>query len=119
MFGGWNLMKIKRHAWNLRASQRGAITTAFLLAGAVTTGALVARGQTYRVLYSFQCAPDGAYPGAGLAIDMSGNLYGTTEGGGAGGAGCSQCGTVFEVNTAGAETILHSFGGSPGDGGSP
>jgi uncharacterized repeat protein (TIGR03803 family) len=47
---------------------------------------------THLVLYSFLGAPDGAYPFAGLTLDRSGNVYGTTYMGG----GADQ-GTVFEV----------------------
>ena len=46
---------------------------------------------TYLVLYSFIGSVDGANPFAGLALDASGNMYGTTyEGGG------DLQGTVFE-----------------------
>jgi uncharacterized repeat protein (TIGR03803 family) len=52
-------------------------------------------------------------------MDTAGNLYGTTQNGGSGG-GCSfGCGTVFKLAPAGNETVLHSFTGSPGDGGRP
>jgi uncharacterized repeat protein (TIGR03803 family) len=51
-----------------------------------------AQAQTYTVLHNFTgTAPDGANPVAGLSIDAAGNLYGTTEYGGAG------YGTVFEL----------------------
>src|SRR5277367_601932 len=36
------------------------------------------------VLYSFMSNPDGAFPFAGITFDPSGNLYGTTFGGGNG-----------------------------------
>ena len=70
-----------------------------------------------QVLYAFQgpfTGPDGAFPYAGfLVMDQTGNLYGTTSGGGAFGKG-----SVFELSpTAGTwtETILYSFqGGSDG-----
>ena len=48
---------------------------------------------------------DGANPYAGLISDKSGNLYGTTENGGAYGAG-----TVFKIDSSGNETVLYSFG---------
>ena len=44
------------------------------------------------VLHRFANSPDGANPFAGLIIDKSGNLYGTTLGGGAYGYG-----TVFRI----------------------
>jgi uncharacterized repeat protein (TIGR03803 family) len=65
------------------------------------------------VLYSFTGGADGGHPYAGLVMDAKGNLYGTTFDGGA-----SNAGTVFKLNRAGKETVLHSFGGSP-DGANP
>jgi uncharacterized repeat protein (TIGR03803 family) len=61
------------------------------------------------VLYKFcpdpaaKC-PDGVGPSGVLVRDASGNLYGTTVGGGAHGDG-----TVFKVTTSGEETVLYSF----------
>jgi uncharacterized repeat protein (TIGR03803 family) len=68
-------------------------------AGAVST----AQAQTYSVLHSFQCAPDGAYPQAGLVADKAGNLYGTTIDGGTLGDGA-----VFKLTPGGTETV-YSF----------
>ena len=68
------------------------------------------------VLHSFAGGSDGAYPFAGLIADKSGNLYGTTSGGG--GTGCSGfgCGTVFKLSADGTETVLYAFkGGSDGE----
>jgi uncharacterized repeat protein (TIGR03803 family) len=56
------------------------------------------------VLHSFVSRPDGLDPEAGLVIDSSGNLYGTTELGGSQGKG-----TIFKIDTSGNETVLHSF----------
>ncbi|HLY02941.1 MAG TPA: choice-of-anchor tandem repeat GloVer-containing protein [Candidatus Cybelea sp.] len=66
---------------------------------------------TETVLYSFKGSTyhDGSYPLAAL-LNVNGTLYGTTEGGGA-----NDKGTVFAITRSGAETVLHSFGGS-GDG---
>jgi uncharacterized repeat protein (TIGR03803 family) len=62
---------------------------------------------------------DGACPYAGLVRDAKANLYGTTYYGGSGkcydGYGYG-CGTVFKVDKAGKETVLHSFTESGGDG---
>jgi uncharacterized repeat protein (TIGR03803 family) len=66
------------------------------------------------VLHSFTGNPDGASPYAGLVIDGSGNLYGTTEAGGS-----SNFGTVFSVDSNGGEAVLHSFAGEPTDGADP
>ena len=66
------------------------------------------------VLYSFTGTNgDGQTPASGLMMDASGNLYGTTVGGGNGGNG-----TVFEVPPNGAETVLYRFTGRS-DGASP
>ena len=44
---------------------------------------------------------------------QSGNLYGTTQGGGVVNAAClSGCGTVFKLDPSGTETVLYSFQGS-------
>jgi len=66
------------------------------------------------VLHNFAGGADGANPYAGLVMDNSGNLYGTTERGGSFGLG-----TVFKFDTADTETVLHSFAGAPSDGADP
>jgi len=67
------------------------------------------------VLYTFTGGSDGSYPGT-LIMDKAGNLYGTTLGGGSG-SGCyyQSCGTVFQLDSKGKKTILHSFSGSDGE----
>ncbi len=63
---------------------------------------------------------DGELPEAGLVQDAQGNLYGTTYYGGDHTCNASWgCGTVFKVDTAGTETVLHSFTGGEGDGALP
>lgn len=61
----------------------------------------------YTILHSFcaqaNCA-DGSHPEAGLIVDTSGNLYGTTTTGGA-----YSGGTAFKLDSKGNYTILHSF----------
>ena len=59
---------------------------------------------TEKILWSFGNGMDGANPIAGVARDTKGNLYGTTEYGGAHGYG-----TVFELTSSGTEKILWSF----------
>lgn len=66
---------------------------------------------TEKVLYSFN-GQDGAEPVASLIFDAKGNLYGTTSGGGANGAG-----TVFELTSSKGtwtEKMLYSFNGQDG-----
>jgi len=65
------------------------------------------------ILHSFAYGADGGNPAAGLVMDASGNLYGTTTITEFGGAG-----TIFKIDPAGNYTILHTFSGL-GDGGIP
>jgi uncharacterized repeat protein (TIGR03803 family) len=60
----------------------------------------------FSVVHRFTHPDDGAYPSAPLMIDTAGVLYGTTAGGGSWGMGA-----VFKIDSAGAETIIHSFSG--------
>jgi uncharacterized repeat protein (TIGR03803 family) len=63
------------------------------------------------VLYSFAGGSDGAGPESDLT-NINGVLYGTTYGGGA-----NSDGTVFQITTAGTESVLYSFaGGNVGPG---
>lgn len=75
-----------------------------------------AKAQSLTVLYRFTGPPDGARPFAGLIIDKKGNLYGTTIQGGLVVNGCDYgCGTVFKLDPAGNETVLHRFTVSDGE----
>lgn len=70
------------------------------------------------VLHSFAGSPDGNFP-SGVIRDSLGNLYGTTQGGG---ATTNDIGTVYKLDVTGKETVLYSFtGGSIGaaDGAAP
>jgi uncharacterized repeat protein (TIGR03803 family) len=74
-------------------------------------------GYTESILHLFSGTPDGNNPQAGVLVDSSGNLYGTTPSGGNLGGG-----TVFELAPNGTggynESITHSFGAT-GDGTDP
>ena len=56
------------------------------------------------VLHTFARPRYGEFPYAGLLRDAAGNLYGTTTGGGRGGAGI-----VFKLDAADTETVLYTF----------
>ncbi len=91
------------------------------LFGGTSSGGAANHGVVYRIdgagqestLYSFPAGnPDGANPEAGVTMDSAGNLYGTTYRYGSGG------GSVFKLDSAGRETVLHVFAGVS-DGSSP
>lgn len=83
--------------------------TVFKLAATTVQGSV---SYSESVIYSFGAsATDGKNPEAGLVFDSAGNLYGTTDAGGA-----NSDGTVFAVTPQGTETVLHSFGASSTDG---
>ena len=64
---------------------------------------------------------DGSFPYGALLQSTNGTFYGTTTGGGVyNTAGYFDAlGTVFEIDSKGNFTSLHSFAGSPGDGNGP
>jgi len=57
------------------------------------------------VLHAFTGPPDGKLPMAGLMLDATGNLYGTTFFGGP----SPDQGTVFKVDPSGNEIVVHGF----------
>ena len=61
-------------------------------------------GGLFKVIYNFTGGNDGSAPVGELESDFSGNLYGVTSGGGAGGAG-----TIFKVTQSGVFTLLYTF----------
>ena len=73
---------------------------------------------TEKVLHSFGNGTDGINPGASLIFDATGDLYGTTTGG-----GIHDSGTVFELSPGQGggwtEKVLHSFNPNGADGASP
>jgi uncharacterized repeat protein (TIGR03803 family) len=64
----------------------------------------------FRVLHHF--APlqgDGGNPAGNLMMDEDGNLFGTTQEGGGDHFCYGSCGTVFELDKSGTETVLLNF----------
>src|SRR5437762_8057413 len=85
----------------------GKLMLAFAVALALVAVATPrAHAQTFSVVHNFTGGSDGANPLSGFTIDAAGNLYGTTNAGGASGAG-----TVFKVTQSGSVIVLHSFTG--------
>ena len=96
----------------------GAASAALIIVIVVTLALppAAAAADRYKVLHAFN-GSDGEIPEAGLILDAAGNLYGTTDSGGAYGPG-----TVFKLtpNSDGSwtESVLYSFKGGS-DGGNP
>jgi len=70
----------------------------------------------YKVLHSFGSGNDASGPYAPVAMDSSGNLYGTA------GGGDYELGTVFKLTPGSGgwtESVLYSFGGTNDDGEGP
>lgn len=89
-----------------RGSRRTALLiTTVAVAIACFHPAALANDRGYTVLYTFGFSgTDLNQPEGGLLLDKSGNLYGTTAGGGS-----YYKGGVFELSAGGAETVLYSF----------
>jgi uncharacterized repeat protein (TIGR03803 family) len=62
------------------------------------------------ILHAFEGNTDGAVPSAGLAQGTDGMLYGITTDG-----GIENLGTLFEISTSGAYTMLHTFSSKGGN----
>jgi len=70
---------------------------------------------TVKKLYDFLPAYGGYVPSSGLTLDVAGNWYGTTAGGG----GPANAGVVYKMSPAGKETVLYTFKGGSTDGANP
>ena len=82
------------------------------------------KGWKFKKLHTFNGKKgDGAYPLGPLAVDSSGNVYGTTYAGGVSqvcndNGGYPGCGTVFELTPSGTgytETVLWQFNNTDGE----
>jgi uncharacterized repeat protein (TIGR03803 family) len=98
---------------NLYGTTRGTGKKGCYLGGHYGSVFVLKKQRKGKVLHQFCHYPDGAFPVAGLTVDSKGNLYGTTEEGGA-----HYWGTVFELAASGTENVLYSFTAGA-DGASP
>ena len=88
----------------------GAMLGAAMLLVLIVGAGQSVQGQTFSVLHNFNLDNgDGGFSVAGLVRDQAGNLYGTTKNG-----GLFSQGAVFKIDTAGNESLLHSFSGPDG-----
>ncbi len=93
-------------------SRAAFIAMLIVLLSALFAGSSV-QAQTFTVLHTFTGGEDGKNPYFGVIRDSAGNLYGSTEYGGA-----FNQGTIFKLDASGNETLLHTFTGGS-DGGVP
>lgn len=129
--GGWTPTVL----YNFKASKDGHTPDSALkfdaagnLYGTTTLGGAYNKGAVFkltrnlrrrwqeRLLHSFQGEPnDGYYPEAGVVFDAAGNIFGTTDQGGAN----NYFGTVFELTPQPTgiykEKVLWNFAGTDGD----
>jgi uncharacterized repeat protein (TIGR03803 family) len=95
-------------------SARGKLGLAFaFVLGMAVVRVPLAQAQSFSVVHNFTGGSDGGAPLNGFITDSAGNMYGTTNGGGA-----SNYGVLFKVNASGGETVLHTFNGGT-DGANP
>ncbi len=101
--------------WAAVSKFLAAMTVTLILTLLLVPGASAA--SKYKVIYKFTGGADGGSPMWGVTLDKAGNLYGTTDQGGASGNG-----TVFKLthhsDGSWTESVLYSFAGG-GDGGTP
>jgi uncharacterized repeat protein (TIGR03803 family) len=90
-------------------------TTVETLAGALGCGTIfkIDHAGNFSVLHTFDGKDGGPFPDGWLATDYAGNIYGVTGNGGdnlslCGGLGC---GTVFQIDRQGHESVLYNFAG--------
>lgn len=97
---------VRDNAGNLYGTtQGGGNSSCFIefIYGCGTVFKLSPKG-TETILHTFINTPDGGGPVAGMVLDTSGNLYGTTNYGGTG-----QAGTIFKIDSSGNYSVLYNF----------
>lgn len=98
-------------------------TKRLVIATLCAAAAIAAQAQSFSVIYNFAGGADGSTPMAGLTMDRTGNLYGTSNYGGnlGGNCGVAGCGAVFRLtnhNSNWVFTPLYAFQGG-NDGANP
>jgi|HubBroStandDraft_6_1064221.scaffolds.fasta_scaffold07588_4 uncharacterized repeat protein (TIGR03803 family) len=98
---------------HLAMDRNGVLYGVTAMGGAYNAGVLykLTKDGRFAVLHSFGGTSDGCYPWGTVAMDKTGNLYGTTHS-----CGSHGYGTIWKVSTKRKETILHNFAGYPSDG---
>jgi uncharacterized repeat protein (TIGR03803 family) len=96
------------------AATAGAMIAWFIIVAATSQPGVAQSETTLYYFCSLSHCDDGELPLAGLVMDASGNLYGTTQAGGA-----YSMGTAFKLSPNGAFTLLHTFGSTANDGTAP
>ena len=99
----------------LKRAVRGLLLVAIL---GMLVAAQKAQAQTFTTLYGFTGGFDGGTPSDGIVLDAQGDVYGTTQSGGAGRCKLG-CGTLFKLTPNGTETVIYSFPAGAKSGASP
>lgn len=93
----------------LYLSQYGTLYGTTELGGNQGAGSVfsITPGGTFKSLYSFLSAPDGASPEGGVAVENSGAIYGSTYDGGP--ESLNYPGTIYKISPKGKESVLYNF----------
>ncbi len=105
-------MRVSLVVFGVAALAAGSMTaaSAILVAGHVPAlqrvrpSATARSTGTYTVLYAFRGQPDGGVPLGGVAIDNSGNIFGTTASG-----GVNLAGSIYELSPSGSTNSEHEI----------
>ncbi len=90
-----------------------------IVATVLALGSVASLASEFKIIHSFDCAPEGCGSNAGLTFDAKGALYGTTDYGGSGDCNLG-CGTIFKLTPSSGGgpwtlSVLHSLNLSEGD----
>ena len=93
---------MQHREWIREVNLRKAVTPIAVAILLILIASPATHAQTFTTLHGFSGMPDGAMPIGGLTMSASGDLYGTTEYGGAEGSGM-----VFKLVHTGGTWIMH------------